>query len=197
MRLVFEFEKRSFFSTRMWNFSFLISSFYHLIWFRKKKQNTPQDAAWKALQSNGWSKIFWTECLFTFDQLEDITDESKAMSSNQNFVLFSNMNSEILYNFLFKASEIIFDKTKKISLDQNFFCTLLYFHYYSLKLKVGIIIYISVCRSEAALKNALFEIFLSFDEASQFFFFLNTCFWKLDFFTKTALRWKEVLTNWL
>jgi hypothetical protein len=28
---------------------------------------------------NGWPKIFWTKCLFTFDQLE-IADESKAMS---------------------------------------------------------------------------------------------------------------------
>ncbi len=29
---------------------------------------------------NGWPKIFWTKCLFTFDQLESIADESKAMS---------------------------------------------------------------------------------------------------------------------
>ncbi len=29
---------------------------------------------------NGWPKIFWTKCLFTFDQLESIVDELKAMS---------------------------------------------------------------------------------------------------------------------
>ena len=33
-----------------YNLLFLISSFYHLICFIKRKQNIPQDAAWRALQ---------------------------------------------------------------------------------------------------------------------------------------------------
>jgi hypothetical protein len=42
--------KRCFFWYKMKSFFFLSSCFYHLISFIKKKQNTPQDAAWKALQ---------------------------------------------------------------------------------------------------------------------------------------------------
>jgi hypothetical protein len=86
------------------------------------------------------------------------------------------MGSEILSQFLFESSEIIFEKPKKLSLGGKFIRTFLYFHCYDSKLKVGIFIYIPACRSEATLQNALFEDFLSFDKASQFSFFLNTHF---------------------
>ncbi len=72
------------------------------------------------LKYNGWSEIFRTKYLSTFDQLKSITDESKAMNQNQNFVLFSNMESEILSQFLFENSEIIFDKSKKLAWAENF-----------------------------------------------------------------------------
>ncbi len=122
---------------------------------------------------NGWSKIFRTKCLFTFDPLENISDESKAMSLNQNFLLFSNMVSEMLLQFLFESCEIIFEKSKNSSLDKKFFRILLCLHYCDSKLKVGIFVDISACRSEATLQDAVLESFLSFDKTHQFSFFLN------------------------
>ncbi len=69
---------------------------------------------YSSFKSNGWSEIFRTKYFSVFDQLESITDESKAISQNQNFVLFSNMESEILSQFLFESSEITFDKSQKL-----------------------------------------------------------------------------------
>ncbi len=45
--------------------------------------------------SNGWASSFWTKCLFIFGSLESISDESKTMGEDQNFMVFQNMNSEI------------------------------------------------------------------------------------------------------
>ncbi len=128
---------------------------YHFLEFREGYQMIYLGQS----KSNGWSEFFRSKYLSTLDQLKSITNESKATNQYQNFVLFSNMESKSLSQFLFENREITFDKSKKISLGRKFFCTLVYFHYYNSKVKVGIFIYTSACRSEAALQNALFEIF--------------------------------------
>jgi hypothetical protein len=56
-------------STQMWNFIFLISSFYPVIWFCKKKQKMPQDAAWNAVQSISWSLFHL--CKFCFQKKQN------------------------------------------------------------------------------------------------------------------------------
>ncbi len=84
------------------------------------------------VNNKGWPKSFRPECLFIFDQLVSISDESKAMSSDQNFVIFSDMDSEILFQFLFENSEIIFEKHKKLVWAENFSA-----HFYIFTIRIG------------------------------------------------------------
>ena len=121
--------------------------------------------------NNGWSKIFWTKCLFIFDPPENISGKSKAMGWDQNLVLFPNICLEILSQFLFESSETISEKPKSLVWTENFSAHFFYFHYCDSKLKVGIFIYISACRSEATLQNALFQVFLIFREGTSIFIF--------------------------
>jgi len=63
---------------------------------------------------NGWIESFRTKCLPIFDPLENILDEWKTRSWDQNFVLFPNMGSEIVYLFLSESSDGTFERPKKI-----------------------------------------------------------------------------------
>jgi hypothetical protein len=63
---------------------------------------------------NGWIESFGTKCLPIFGPLESISEEMKAMSWNQNFVLFPNMGLEISCRFLFEISKGIFERPKKL-----------------------------------------------------------------------------------
>ena len=89
-----------------------------------------------------------------------------------------------------ESSEIISEKPKNLVWTDNFSAHSFYFHYCDSKLKVGIFIYISACRSEATLQNALFQIILVFDKASQFFFFLNSYFLKNRLFDQNCFTRK-------
>ncbi len=66
------------------------------------------------MKTNGWAESFRTKYLFIFGPLKSISDESKSMCYNQNCVLFLNMSLEILCQFLFESSEIIFERPKKL-----------------------------------------------------------------------------------
>ncbi len=55
---------------------------------------------------------FWTQRLFIFDLLELISDEWKSTCSKHNFMIFLNMDSEIVYLGLFDSSEGIFERPK-------------------------------------------------------------------------------------
>ena len=81
------------------------------------------------------------------------------------------------YSFV-ESNEIIFQKSKKLVWAKKFSPHFVFTHHFDSKLKVGIFIYIPPCRAEAILKNALFEILLSFDKACQFSFSLDTHFLK-------------------
>jgi hypothetical protein len=85
------------------------------------------------------------------------------------------MDLSILCWFFFESSELIFDRPKT-SLDGNFFHTFLYFHFCDPKLKVGTFVVIPACRAKCTLQNILLEFFLSFDQASEFSFFLDRDF---------------------
>ena len=63
---------------------------------------------------NGWVESFGTKCLFIFGLLESISDESKTMGQDQNFVLFPNMCSEILCLLLLESNEEILERPKKL-----------------------------------------------------------------------------------
>jgi hypothetical protein len=71
----------------------------------------------------------------------------------------------MLSQVLFESSEKIFERSKK------FVWTFLYFHYYGSKLKVEILIYISVYRSEAILQNVLLLVFFVFRQDASIFDF--------------------------
>jgi hypothetical protein len=49
-----------------------------------------------------------------FDPLESISDESESMHWNQNFVLFPNMDLEMLCRFLFESTWGIFERSKQL-----------------------------------------------------------------------------------
>ena len=113
------------------------------------------------IESNGMIESFETKCLFIFNGLERVVADSEPMDQNQNFVLFPNIRLQILSKVLSivgKKSQ----KGQKNYLDRKCFCIILHFHYYGSKLKVGIYIYISVCRSEATLQNPLFAVLFVF-----------------------------------
>ncbi len=63
---------------------------------------------------NGWIESFRTKCLLFFGPLASVSEEIKAISSNQNFVLFLNKGLEILCWFLFEISKAIFERPKKL-----------------------------------------------------------------------------------
>ncbi len=130
------------------------------------------------LSYNGWPKIFQTKCLFIFDPSESTSNESEAIGQHQNLVLFQNMCLEILSEFLFESSEIISEKPKNLVWTDNFSAHSFYFHYCDSKLKVGIFIYISACRSEATLQNALFQVFFVFQQGTSIFVFPKYSFLK-------------------
>jgi acetyl esterase/lipase len=51
-----------------------------------------------------------TKCSLLFSSLNSNWRQSKVVNETQNFVLFSNMSSEMLYLFLLESSEEIFEK---------------------------------------------------------------------------------------
>jgi hypothetical protein len=55
-------------------------------------------------------KFFLIRCLFTFDPLESIFDESKDINYSDNFVFFSSISLKMLSQFLFESDEIIFNR---------------------------------------------------------------------------------------
>src|SRR5271163_1939315 len=85
---------------------------------------------------------------------------------------------EILSEFLFESSEIISEKPKNLVWTDNFSTHSFYFHYCYSKLEVRIFIYISACRSEATLQNALFEDFFVFGQDTSIFVFSKYSFLK-------------------
>jgi len=62
-----------------------------------------------------------------FGLFESISDERKPIDRDQNFVLFFNMDLEILCLFLFKSSEELFERRQKlfVMVSQQFFCFLI------------------------------------------------------------------------
>ncbi len=123
---------------------------------------------------NGWSKSFDTKCLFIFDPLESIFDESESTHQKHNFVLFQNMDLEILCRFLFESSELIFDRPKTFVWTEIFFHIFLYFHFCDPKLKVGTFVVIPACRT----KCTIWAIFV---------------FPKSWFLIEKRFTWKEIL----
>ena len=69
------------------------------------------------------------------------------------------MTLEIVPQLLFQNSEMIFEKSKKISLDGRISHLFFYLHYCESKLKVVIFIHTLACSSEATLQIAPFDIF--------------------------------------
>ncbi len=51
-----------------------------------------------------------TKCSLIFSSLKSNWRQSKVVNETQNFALFSNMSSEMLYLFLLESSEKIFEK---------------------------------------------------------------------------------------
>jgi hypothetical protein len=88
-----------------------------------------------------------------------LTDRRKVLtrlkvfptSQNQNFVLFPNMDLEILCRILFESSELIFDRPKKFVSGGKFFHTILYFHFCNPKLQVGTFAVIPACRTKCTI----------------------------------------------
>ena len=66
----------------------------------------PKKAAW----TERVSRSFWTQCLFVFGLLENISEEWTTMGYDQNFMLFPNMDSEIVCLFFFEKSEGLFER---------------------------------------------------------------------------------------
>ncbi len=92
-------------------------------------------------------------------------------SQNQNFVLFPNMDLEILCRVSFESSELIFNRPKNLFRGESFstqFCIFIFV--------------IRNCKLERLLlhqlveQNVLFDFFPSFDKTSEFSFFLNLDF---------------------
>ena len=54
-----------------------------------------------------------------FGLLETISDEPQTIGCDQNFVLSLNMDLEMLYLFLFKSSEGLFERPEKLFLMVN------------------------------------------------------------------------------
>jgi hypothetical protein len=129
---------------------------------------------------NGSLESFDIKCLFIFDPLESISDEWK------NFVLFPNRDLEILCRLLFESSELIFIRPKKFVSGESFSPQLCIFIFVIRKCKLERLLLYQLVE-----QNVLFEFFLSFDKVSEFLFFLNLDFWKIDFFTEKCFTWKE------